>query len=189
MAWRMAKMRQSASGLNDRPHGRGWSMWSWVRRLALLWVGLVAALLLGQGAAVAEPIVSYAVVLDDATLRVQGKRIRLFGVYPVDLRRFCDDTFRPVRCQTRAAVALASKIQGFVRCEPQVRYRDGSIGAFCSVDGSGVLDSPVDLGAYLIREGWAVALPEAPFAYHTYQEIAKVNGRGVWGFQVDSIIR
>jgi endonuclease YncB( thermonuclease family) len=50
-----------------------------------------------------------------------------------------------------------------------------------------MLDPPVDLGAYLIREGWAVALPQAPFAYHTYQEIAKVNRRGVWGFQADSI--
>jgi endonuclease YncB( thermonuclease family) len=160
-----------------------------VRRLALLGAALVAGLLGGHGVAVADAIVSYAIVQDDATLRVQGKRIRLYGVYPVDLRRFCDDTFRPVRCQTRAAVALASKIQGFVRCDPQVQYRDGSIGAFCSVEGHGTLDPPVDLGAYLIRQGWAVALPEAPFAYHTYQEIAKVNGRGVWGFQADSIIR
>jgi endonuclease YncB( thermonuclease family) len=133
--------------------------------------------------------VSYAIVQDDATLRVQGKRIRLFGVYPVDLRRFCDDTFRPVRCQTRAAVALASKIQGFVRCEPEVRYRDGTIGAFCFVEGRGVLDPPVDLGAYLVREGWSVALPEAPFEYHMLEEIARVNRRGVWGFQADSIIR
>ena len=86
-------------------------------------------------------------------------------------------------------MALASKIQGFVRCIPQTRHRDRSISAFCYVDGSGMLDPPVDLGGYLIREGWAVALPEAPFAYHTYQEIAKVNRRGVWGFQADSIIR
>jgi endonuclease YncB( thermonuclease family) len=57
------------------------------------------------------------------------------------------------------------------------------------VEGNSLFDLPVDLGAYLIREGWAVALPEAPFVYHTYQEIAKVNGRGVWGFQADQIIR
>lgn len=154
----------------------------WVRA-ALLALGLI----FGHGAAVANEIVSYAIVQDDATLKVQGKRIRLFGVYPVDLRRFCDDTFRPARCQTRAAVALASKIQGFVRCDPEVRYRDGTIGAFCSVEGPGLLDPPVDLGAYLIREGWAVALPQAPFEYHTLEKIARVNRRGVWGFQADSI--
>jgi endonuclease YncB( thermonuclease family) len=146
---------------------------------------LVATLLLG-GAAVAD-IVSYAIVQHDATLRVQGKTIRLFGVYVADTRPFCDSTFRPARCKTRAAVALESRIQGFVRCAPQVQYRDRSIGAFCSIDGGSVTAAPIDLGGYLIREGWAVALPEAPFAYHTWQEIAKVNRRGVWGFQADSI--
>lgn len=156
----------------------------WVRP-ALLAVGL----LLGQGGPAVGQIESYAIVQDDATLKVQGKRIRLFGVYPVDLRPFCDDTFRPARCQTRAAVALASKIQGFVRCDPKAQYRDGTIGAFCYVDGPGMLDPPVDLGAYLIREGWAVARPEAPFEYHTLEKIARVNGRGVWGFQADSITR
>lgn len=152
-------------------------------RPALLALGLV----FGHGAAAANEIVSYAIVQDDATLKVQGKTIRLYGVYVADTRPFCDTTFRPVRCKTRAAVALASKIQGFVRCAPQVRYPDRSIGAFCSVDGGSVTAAPIDLGGYLIKEGWAVALPEAPFAYHTYQEIAKVNRRGVWGFQADSI--
>jgi endonuclease YncB( thermonuclease family) len=157
---------------------------AWARCVLVL-IGMVVT----SGAAVAADIVSYALVQDDATLRVQGKTIRLYGVYVADTRPFCDTTFRPTRCKTRAAVALASRIQGFVRCDPQVRYRDGSIGAFCSVDGGSVTAAPIDLGGYLIREGWAVALPEAPFAYHTYQEIAKVNRRGVWGFQADSIIR
>jgi endonuclease YncB( thermonuclease family) len=157
------------------------------------WLGralVVLGALLGQGAGDATAdIVSYAIVRDDATLRVQGKTIRLFGVYVVDDRPFCDTTFRPARCKTRAAVALDSRIQGFVHCVPQAQHRDGTISAVCYVDGQGTLDPPIDLGAYLIREGWAVALPQAPFAYHTYQEIAKVRRRGIWGFQADSIIR
>jgi endonuclease YncB( thermonuclease family) len=157
------------------------------------WLGralVVLGALLGQGAgAAAADIVSYAIVRDDATLRVQGKTIRLFGVHVVDERPFCDTTFRPARCKTRAAVALDSRIQGFVHCGPQARHRDGTISAVCYVDGESTLDPPIDLGAYLIREGWAVALPQAPFVYHTYQEIAKVRRRGIWGFQADSIIR
>jgi endonuclease YncB( thermonuclease family) len=153
------------------------------------WTFVALALVFGHDTAVGGEIVSYAIVQDDATLRVEGKTIRLFGVYPVDLRRFCDDTFRPIRCQTRAAVALASRIQGFVHCDPAVQYDDSTIGAFCSVSGDGVLDPPVDLGAYLIREGWAVALPEAPFEYHNLEKIARAHGRGIWGFQVDSITR
>ena len=151
------------------------------------WAVVALGIVLWQGPAAAADIVSYAIVQNDATLRVRGKTIRLYGVYIADTRPFCDRTFGPARCKTRAAVALESRIQGFVRCAPQVQYRDRSIGAYCSVDGGSATTPPIDLGGYLIREGWAVALPEAPFAYHTYQEIAKVNRRGVWGFQADSI--
>jgi endonuclease YncB( thermonuclease family) len=155
------------------------------------WLGafVVLGAVFVQDAVAAPVIQSYAIVQDDATLRVRGKTIRLYGVHVADTRPFCGRTFRPARCQTRAAVALASRIQGFVRCVPQVRYRDRSIGAFCSVNGTGTPNQQIDLGSYLIEQGWAVALPQAPFAYHTLQEIAKVNRRGVWGFQVDRIIR
>ena len=151
---------------------------------ALLLLGIVCAQDVG-----AADIVSYAIVQDDATLLVRGQTIRLYGIHIADMRPFCDSTFRPTRCQSRAAVALASRIQGFVRCVPQVRYNDRSIGAFCSVRGTGTPSRQIDLGAYLIEQGWAVALPYASFAYHTLEEIAKVNGRGVWGFQADRIIR
>ena len=52
-----------------------------------------------------------------------------------------------------------------------------------------VLPFALVLGAYLIGEGLALALPNAPFAYHAEEKIARANGRGVWGFQVDSIRR
>src|SRR5262245_18515555 len=74
----------------------------WLRGVLLLVV-----IALAQNAAASADIVSYAIVQDDATLRVRGKTIRLYGVYIADLRPFCDSTFRPTRCQTRAAVALA----------------------------------------------------------------------------------
>jgi endonuclease YncB( thermonuclease family) len=147
------------------------------------------AITLAPALAAAAVIQSYAIVQDDATLRVRGKTIRLYGVYIADTRPFCDRTYRPVRCQTRAAVALASRIQGFVRCVPPVKYSDRSIGAFCSVAGTGTPSRRIDLGGYLIEHGWAVALPQAPFAYHTLEEIAKVNRRGVWGFAADQVRR
>ena len=76
-----------------------------------------------------------------------------------------------------------------MRCVPQAQLSDGSLSAVCYVDGNGVTDPPVDLGAWLIEQGLAVAGPGAPFEYQTLERIALVNGRGVWGFQVDRIIR
>ena len=150
--------------------------------LLMLIVGL-------PGAPHASEITSYAIVRDDGSLRVQGRIFRLFGAYIPDTSRVCRSNFRPVKCGTRASTALEIKIQGFVSCDPKVQLRDGSIGAFCYVRGDSTLDPPVDLGAFLIEQGLAVATPDAPFEYGVLEKIARTNRRGIWGFQVDSIIR
>ena len=88
------------------------------------------------GVAAAADIQSYAIVQDDATLRVQGKTNWLYGVYVVDTRPFCDSTsgHPAARRAPRWRWRLG---QGFVRSATQVRYDDGSIGAFCSVAATG----------------------------------------------------
>lgn len=132
-------------------------------------------------------IESYAIVRDDASLIMRGREIRLFGVFFPQDGRVCEGRIRPVQCGTRAAQALRLKIQGFIECRPQARLSDGSLAAICYADGNSMLDPKIDLGAWLIQEGLAVAGPNAPFAYHTYERIARANERGLWGFQVDRI--
>jgi endonuclease YncB( thermonuclease family) len=155
--------------------------------LLLLSVILGAA---GRAARASDATIrSYAVVQDDASLRVQGKTIRLFGLYIPPTERGCVTVLRPPRCGSRAKRALELKIQGFVECLPQQRYADRSIGAICYVEEGSILDPPVDLGAWLIEQGFAVARPDAPFEYGVLEEIARSNGRGVWGFQVDNVFR
>jgi len=150
-------------------------------------LGVLMLTLVAVPAAGAE-IESYAIVQPDATLKMRGKTIRLYGVHIPPTGRGCLSVLRPIRCGSRAVRALELKIQGFVRCQPQVRYTDGTLGAICYVRGEGsILAPPVDLGAWLIEQGWAVALPDAPFAYHTLERIARTRGHGIWGFQVDSI--
>jgi endonuclease YncB( thermonuclease family) len=157
----------------------------------LYWVCLILAAVAWAVPApgAAREIVSYAIVQSDASLRVQGKTIRLFGIYIPDGSRICRRDFRPALCGTRAANALETKIQGFVRCSPVARLADGSISAICTVEQGSILDPPVDLGAWLIERGLAVATPDAPFEYGVLERIARANGRGVWGFQVDGIRR
>jgi endonuclease YncB( thermonuclease family) len=132
-------------------------------------------------------ITSYAIVQDDATLRVQGRTIRLFGLYIPPTGQGCVTVLRPPRCGSRAVRALETKIQGFVECLPQQRYTDGSISAICFAREGSILDPPVDLGGWLIEQGFAVAGPGAPFEYGILEKIARTNRRGVWGFQVDRI--
>jgi len=144
---------------------------------------LVVALLLCARPSAAE-FSSYAIVHDDASLVIQNKVVRLFGVYLPDPRRFCDTQLRPAFCGKRAATALNFTIQGFVTCQEMGTYDDGSISAICWTKRSNFSEG-TDLGAYLIREGLALAGPDAPFEYQALERIAQTNGLGVWGFQAD----
>jgi len=120
---------------------------------------------------------------------IQGRTVRLVGIYIPPTWQTCQTSVRPVRCGSRAVLALEFKIRGFVKCEVWSRYADGSIDAVCRVRGQGSVLSPrEDLGAWLIKQGWAVALPDAPFEYAVFEKIiARTHRRGIWGFQADSV--
>ena len=133
-------------------------------------------------------IVSYAIVNSDGTLRVSNRTIRLHGIYiPHTDRNHCQTFVRPIRCGSRAALALDFKIGShFVHCKPVVKYRDRSISAVCYVDRTFHSDGE-DLGAWLVEQGLALAAPGAPFEYVALERIARAQHRGVWGFIIDSI--
>lgn len=135
--------------------------------------------------ALGREISSWAVVNEDASLRVDGKTIQLYGIHIPDSGRICAQNRRPVVCGSRASVALDFKIQGFVRCELRERRQDRTYIGQCRVKASSFREGE-DLSAYLLERGWAVALPDAPIEYQTLEKIARNRGVGVWGFPVDN---
>ena len=122
----------------------------------------------------AAELVSYARVQPDATLLVGSRAVRLYGIYVPPMERVCRANIRPVKCGSHAVLALEFKIRGFVHCQPVRRNRDRSLTALCRNRG-------VDLSAYLIERGWAVALPNGPFEYQVLERIARERNMGVWG--------
>ena len=154
-----------------------------VRLLLLLFVAFVV---LPDGLAAAQR--SQAFVLSDGTLKIRQQIVRLHGIYIPPTNRICRDSIRPARCASRAVLALDFRVDRFVTCDTLFRNRDGSVNAYCSVRDSGAQLGPdVDLGAWMLHQGWAVATPDAPFEYHTLERIARTQRRGIWGFQVDSL--
>lgn len=126
---------------------------------------------------------SYALVQDDGTLKIRNRIVHLYGVYLPPTGFTCQSNFDPVRCGSRAALALRLKIGSrFVRCEIVHKNPDRSVSAVCSVKGE-------DLATYLLQLGWAVATPDAPFEYVVLERIARSQQVGVWGFPVDQVIR
>ena len=126
----------------------------------------------------AAEFTSYAIVREDASMVIQGRVVRLYGVYIPDTGRTCRTFFSPPECGTRAALALEFKTgTHFVTCREVAALSDGSVSAVCWADEE-------DLAAYLIRQGWALAGPDAPFEYVALERIAERRGLGVWGFPV-----
>jgi len=141
---------------------------------------LIAALCLPPAGPLGAEIVSYAIVRDDGTLLVSGKKIKLYGIYIPPTDRTCRRVEIPIRCGPRAILALDFKIASrFVHCQEMEDHADGTISAICRIDDE-------DLGAWLLTQGWAVATPDAPFEYQTLEKIARTQRRGIWGWVIDS---
>ena len=149
-----------------------------IRRLAL---ALLAALALGPAPAAAEEFTSYAIVREDGSMAIAGRVVQLYGIYIPDTGVTCRTFTSPAQCGSRAALALEFKTGSqFVTCREVAGLADGSVSAVCWT-----WSDEEDLAAYLIRQGWALARPEAPFEYAALERIAERQGIGVWGFPVD----
>ena len=156
-----------------------------------VWVAVALLALSGPGLfspAFAREVHSYAKVNENGSLRVKGKTIYLLGIHIPPTNRTCTSQRNPTLCGSRAVLALERKIDGFVRCEITGENADRSLVGWCRVNSSS-FDEGEDLSAYLLQQGWAVALPDAPFEYHTLEKIARSRGFGVWGTPVDNIGR
>ena len=125
---------------------------------------------------------SYAFINDDGSIRIRGKTIRLYGIIIPPTDETCQSFILPVRCGSRAALALDFKIgANFVHCEVLGENPDRTLSGICRVDDE-------DLAVYLLQQGWAAAGPEGPPEYAVLERIARQRGVGVWGIPIDRVI-
>ena len=120
-------------------------------------------------------------VNNDGTLRMDHATIHLYGILIPPTDESCRMFVRPVDCAPRAVLALKFNIgTNFVECTRKGRHEDGSYDALCSADHN-------DLSAMLLRQGWAAALPDAPYEYKVLEKIARTRGIGIWGIPLDRL--
>jgi hypothetical protein len=156
------------------------------RRNARLFPTVFAVLMtMAMGPAASGSFDGHAIVRSDGSLLIKNRVVVLFGVYLPPSDRQCRDWNQPLRCDSRSVLALDFLVRGFITCFPQGEDGEGRIHAVCYVGRTGLSDG-TDLGAYLIQEGWALALPNAPFEYHALERIAQTRELGLWGNLVDS---
>ncbi len=137
------------------------------------------ALALLPGLAFAD-ITGQASVIDGDTIEVAGQRIRLHGIDAPESRQLCRRDGKHWRCGRNAASALAEMIgRRPVNCEEPGRDRYKRIVAKCAVEG-------VDLGEWMVSQGWAVAYYLYSYEYSRAEQTAKSARRGIWAGEFDN---
>lgn len=134
---------------------------------------LALALLLSYAASAAD-LTGRASVIDGDTIEIHGQRIRLFGIDAPESRQTCEAAGREYRCGQQAALALADHLgQRTVRCEQRDTDRYRRVVAICTVAGQ-------DVGAWLVRQGWALAFRRYSTDYVDEEATAKAARVGIW---------
>jgi endonuclease YncB( thermonuclease family) len=123
----------------------------------------------------ADTIRGRASIIDGDTLEIAGKRIRFHGVDAPESSQTCKDRQGiAYRCGQRAALALADKIgSALVSCHARDTDRYGRTVAVCSQRG-------IDLNAWMIEEGHALAYRQYSKDYVAQEEAARAAKRGIW---------
>ncbi|GLK70319.1 thermonuclease family protein [Ancylobacter dichloromethanicus] len=152
-------------GRSARP--RGWRPQT--LRGILVAVGLIVVALVVER--VIPPLTGAVRVADGDSLEVAGERVRLDGVDAPELHQSCGEGAKEWPCGAEARAALEALVaRGAVSCRPVDEDRYGRAVSVCSVDGA-------DIGAALVRQGWAVALG---LAYRAEERAAQAAGAGIW---------
>lgn len=141
------------------------------RHVAVVALALLAVFLPGlAGAELSGP----PVVVDGDSLEVAGQRIRLHGVDAPERKQTCVADGSRWPCGERAARALATRAsKRTIFCTEKDLDRYGRIAATCRLEG-------VDLNAWLVTEGWALAYRRYSDDYVEEEAHAQAAGRGIW---------
>lgn len=113
-------------------------------------------------------------VLDGDTLGIGERQVSLFAVDAPEHGQTCEHDGEPYPCGERATQALKAAIgQSAVRCKPAAKHLYGGAFARCFV-------GETDLGARMVAEGWAVAVPRFSDDYVEAEEKAAAAKVGLW---------
>src|SRR5215470_17045943 len=113
-------------------------------------------------------------VVDGDTLVVDGTHMRLWGIDAPESAQQCSRDGAAYACGRDATAHLSELIGGRnVACEPRTTDRYRRTVAVCRVGG-------VDLGAAMVRDGWAMAFVRYSSDYVPQEQEARAARRGLW---------
>ncbi|MBT4938499.1 MAG: thermonuclease family protein [Rhodospirillaceae bacterium] len=113
-------------------------------------------------------------ITDGDTIRIGNTRIRLHGIDAPETKQTCTAGGKEWRCGWEATNALANIVgRHWVACTKRDIDRYGRIVAVCRA-------GPINLSAWMVVNGWAVAYRRYSKDYVRDEEAARVAGKGLW---------
>jgi len=164
------------------PHPPSLARIRWRRRArSLAGLFLLAALAFAAWVWLPAPVatVPFVHVIDGDSLTVRQEdaplTIRLTGIDAVEYRQDCTRTGAPWPCGREARSALEKLAgRGALHCELAAKDHYGRTLATCR---TAAFPDGIDLGAEMVRQGWAVATSDA---YMVEEAEAQARQRGIW---------
>lgn len=137
-----------------------------------IWLALVVFLVLGGPPANAQSGIPR--VIDGDTIDVAGSRIRLWGIDAPESKQQCERGGSLYSCGLDAATHLRAIIgSARLSCEPRTLDKYGRTVALCRA-------GDVDIGAAMVRDGWAMAFVRYSQDYVPEERAARDARRGLW---------
>lgn len=114
-------------------------------------------------------------VVDGDTLAMGGERLRLHGIDAPESAQTCERAGRAYRCGGEAGAALARILGGgMVACAQRDTDQYGRRVVRCHNDRG------EDIGAEMVRQGWAIAFRRYALDYVSQEAEARAARRGLW---------
>ena len=111
-------------------------------------------------------------VTDGDTIKLDGERVRLWGIDAPEIRQKCGG----VACGEQAKEYLERIINDAIACEAQETDRYGRTVARCFVGSN-------DIGALMVEGGWALDYTQYSKGFYSeHENRAKGRKRGIWQF-------
>jgi endonuclease YncB( thermonuclease family) len=127
------------------------------------------------GEALASELTGIPLISDGDTISIAGTKIRLEGIDAPETDQLClNPDGAKWTCGIEARNRLSARVSGHqIKCRLDGVDRYGRSLGVCYVDG-------VDLNAWMVREGWALAYVHYSRTYVTAESEAHANPRGLW---------
>lgn len=145
-----------------------------MRKLAVSVVCVCSVAFVSQARAQSESVSGKAHVVDGDTIDIGTTRIRLWGIDAPEGKQQCSRESKTYDCGNEASKKLLSLIGSQnVECLKKTQDRYKRMVAVCRAGGK-------DIGAEMVRSGWALAFTRYSSDYVSQENEARLNGRGMW---------